>query len=173
MINSAVAWLGFFQRYTKFSVLGHPNQSAESSPYGSIFYAFHLAWALVNCGLRTMFIFKCLTLSRFVGHSVYCCCCCNCVFVCCCFFFPTGNAKKITASTFWRTEKLGKGKLGMHEFVLKIIWRQSKLNHVHGRSLSLIHRLFIYFPSFFVFVNLPVDIFFVEHVSNVVQVEVQ
>lgn len=31
-----------------FSVLDHPNPSAKSSPYGSIFYAFHLAGALVN-----------------------------------------------------------------------------------------------------------------------------
>ena len=36
-------------------------------------------------------------------------------------FSPTGNAKKFTASTYWRTEKLGKGKVGVHEFVLKII----------------------------------------------------
>lgn len=35
-------------------------------------------------------------------------------------FFTTGNEKKFTASTYWRTEKLGKGKVGMHEFVLKI-----------------------------------------------------
>jgi len=48
MINSTVAWLRFFQRYTKFSVLDHPNPSAKSTPYGSIFYAFHLAGALVN-----------------------------------------------------------------------------------------------------------------------------
>lgn len=35
-------------------------------------------------------------------------------------FFPTGNAKRFTASTYWRTEKLGKGEVGLHEFVLKL-----------------------------------------------------
>lgn len=110
MISSAVVWLGFFERCTKFSVLDHPNPSAKSSPYGSIFYAFHLAGALVNCGLRTMFIFKCLTLSRFVGHSVYCCCC-NCVFVCCCCcFFYNRQREKIYGFHILAHRKIGEGK---------------------------------------------------------------
>ena len=170
MINSTVTWLAFFQRYTKFSVLGHPNPSAKSSPYGSIFYAFHLAGALVNFCFRTMFIFECLTLSRFMGHSVYCCCC-ICFFFLFLFFFL--KATRNLSFHILANRKIGDGGGRVAWVCFEIVWRQSKLNHVHRRSLSRIHRRFIYFPSFFVFVNLPVDIFFCKHVCNGVQVEVQ
>ena len=101
-----------------FSVLDHPNPSAKSSPYGSIFYAFHLAGALVNRLVSGPCLFSNALLCPDLWATVYTAAAAVFVFL---FLFPTGNAKRFTASTYWRTEKLGKGKVGMHEFVLKII----------------------------------------------------
>ena len=103
-----------------FSVLDHPNPSAKSSPYGSIFYAFHLAGALVNRLVSGPCLFSNALLCPDLWATVYTAAAAVFVFLFL-FFFPTGNAKRFTASTYWRTEKLGKGKVGMHEFVLKII----------------------------------------------------
>ena len=106
-----------------FSVLDHPNPSAKSSPYGSIFYAFHLAGALVNRLVSGPCLFSNALLCPDLWATVYTAAAAVFVFLFSFsfFFFATGNAKRFTASTYWRTEKLGKGKVGMHEFVLKII----------------------------------------------------
>ena len=91
-----------------FSVLDHPNPSAKSSPYGSIFYAFHLAGALVNRLVSGPCLFSNALLCPDLWATVSTAAAAVLVFLFL-FFFPTGNAKRFTASTYWRTEKIGEG----------------------------------------------------------------